>query len=375
MTKNRLLVVLIILLIFGISIFVYLIFNLNRLVVVKTSNNTNDTVIKPTAIPTTDPLASFSILVLGYGGGKHEGGLLTDTMLVAKIEPKNNLIKLVSIPRDIWVPLPVNGDDIKNFKINAAYAIGSDNINYPNKRAEFTGKAGGGEMAKYIVSKVVGFDIDYFVALNFNGFIKLIDILGGVEVTNLKSFTDPMYPIEININDNCGKTEDEVAAISATLSGERLEKEFSCRYEVLNFQKGILHMDGLTALKYSRSRHSIEDGGDFNRSFRQKQVIMAIKNKIISIGFIPKIIPFINTLSGNLITDINIDRMGQLISLADVISNSKIDFISLSDNNVLTESVSIDRQYILIPRAGEDNWTEVHSFIDNNETITPTLYN
>lgn len=342
-----------------------------NLIVVKPFRPTpNVTMLSPTPIPTPDPLAPFSILLMGYGGGKHEGGRLTDSMIVAHINPKNLEIKLISIPRDIWMPLPINGDETKGFKINAAFAIGSDDRSYPNKKIEFTGRGGGGELAKLAVSEVVGFKIDYFIALDFQGFIKIVDVLGGIDVPVLTSFDDPMYPLETDIVDNCGKTNEEVTALTATMSGEKLENEFMCRYENLHFDKGLQHMNGVTALKFARSRHSKEDGGDFNRSIRQKQVIMAIKERVISIGFIPKIIPAINALAGNLTTDLSATKINELMSMADILTNCKVEIIPLTDQNVLTDSV-VERQFVLIPRIGDGNWDEVHHFIENPTTLTP----
>ena len=77
-----------------------------------------------------------------------------------------------------------------------------------------------------------------------------------------------------------GKTDEEIKAIEATMSGDKLDQQFNCRYENLHFDKGIQHMDGTTALKYARSRHSNMDGGDFNRAERQKLVVTAIRDKI-----------------------------------------------------------------------------------------------
>ncbi|MFA6361501.1 MAG: LCP family protein, partial [Candidatus Shapirobacteria bacterium] len=232
----------------------------------KSKTNQNKTVI-PTATPTPDPLAPYSILLLGYGGGAHEGGTTTDTIMVAKIDPRNKEISLISIPRDLWVPIPINGDETKSFKINAAYPVGlSKEKQYQNKKVEFTGEAGGGELAKYVVEQVVGFKIDYFAAIDFDGFTKMIDILGGIDIKVEKTFDDLFYPIEANIDDPCGKTDEEMKSLEATMSGDKLEQQYTCRYEALHFDKGIQHMDGIMALKFARSRHSATDGGDFNRA-------------------------------------------------------------------------------------------------------------
>ncbi|HEX8923937.1 MAG TPA: LCP family protein [Patescibacteria group bacterium] len=343
-------------------------------IVVKPNKPKNLAVTKPTATPTPDPDRPYSILLMGYGGGKHEGGRLTDSIIVARIEPKKQKVTLISIPRDLWVPIPINGDTTKSFKINAAYAIGSDDRTYPNKKIEFTGNAGGGEMAKYVVSKVVGFPIDFFVALDFQGFVKTVDMLGGIDVKVQKTFDDPMYPIEKDVVDNCGKSDEEIAALTATMSGEKLEKQFPCRYETLHFEKGLQHLDGQTALKFTRSRHSPTDGGDFNRAARQRLVINAVKDRVISLNFIPKIIPFIRTLSGNMQTDIALPQMEEYISKSSQLTQYEIQSLALTDQNVLIIGKSADGQSILRPGVGETDYSQIQAFINDPSilSITPT---
>ena len=187
-------------------------FSYNQMVVKKNKSKENGTKLEvtPTVTPTPDPLAAYSILLLGYGGGTHEGGLLTDSIMLAQVAPHDEEVTLISIPRDLWAPILINGDESQNKKINEAYAIGSDDKKYPNKKAEFTGDAGGGEMAKYVVEQVTGIKPDYFAAIDFDGFVKIIDKLGGVDVKVARTFDDPYYPIEANINDTCGKTEDDI---------------------------------------------------------------------------------------------------------------------------------------------------------------------
>ena len=344
--------------------------NYNR-IVVKPNKDINP-LVTPTATPTPDPLAAYSILLLGYGGGKHEGGLLTDSIMLAKIDPRAQEVSLISIPRDLWAPMPINGEELVFKKINEAYAIGSDDKKYPNKKIEYTGDAGGGEMAKKVIENVVGFKIDYFASIDFDGFVKIIDILGGVDVKIARAFDDPFYPIEENINDTCGKNEEEMKALEATMSGEKLEQQYLCRYENLHFEKGIQHLDGTTALKFARSRHSTSDGGDFNRANRQKLVLIAIRDKVINIGFVSKIIPTLQTLTRHIKTDVDISKMTELVTKVPEISNYEIISINLTDQNVLKNSVASTKQFILTPRLGENNWDDVRLFVQNKGVTTPS---
>lgn len=347
--------------------------NYNRMVV-RPNKDTKDTnqIITPTATPTPDPLASYSILLLGYGGGTHDGGLLTDSIVLTKINPREEKVSLISIPRDLWVPMQINGDEFVFKKINEAYAIGSDDNKYVNKKVEFTGEAGGGEMAKRVVENVTGIKVDYFASIDFDGFVKIVNILGGIDVKVLSNFDDPYYPIEELKNDTCGKSEEEMKSLEATMSGEKLEQQYLCRFENLHFEKGTQHLDGITALKFARSRHSVNEGGDFNRSNRQKLVISAVRDKIMSIGFAPKIVPTLQTLSRHIKTDIDIQKTSELVTKIPEIADYKIISINLTDKNVLKNSVASTKQFILTPRLGENNWDDVRLFIENNGVTTPS---
>ena len=164
MLKNRkiLFIIIIFVSIIVIVLSVFAIFKY-RQVVVKVNKNNLPANITPTITPTPDPDRSFSILLMGYGGGTHDGGTLTDSIIVAQFIPKEKKIKLISIPRDLWVPIPISVGETKMSKINAAYTIGLDDKKYPNKEIQFTGDAGGGQMSKSVISQVVGFQIDNFI--------------------------------------------------------------------------------------------------------------------------------------------------------------------------------------------------------------------
>ena len=367
MTKKKIILIIITSLLACFIVFV-IIFTISkyRQVVVKVNQDKIPTDISPTVTPTPDPERPFSILLMGYGGGGHEGGTLTDSIIIVQFIPKEEKIKLISVPRDLWVPIPVGNGETKMSKVNAAYLVGLDDKKYPNKETQFTGDAGGGQMSKYVLSQIVGFQIDNFATINFDGFLKTIDTLGGIEVDVQKTFDDYFYPIEEKTTDTCEKSEEEIIAITATLSGEKLEQQFSCRYEHLHFDKGLQTMDSATALKFVRSRHSQTDGGDFNRSARQKLVIEAVKKKIISLNFIPKLIPFVNSLADNLTTDIDLTKMQELLSKADEYKNYKIESFAITNDNLLMNSTSSDYQSILIPKLGENNWTNIQKFVSQS---------
>lgn len=325
--------------------------------------------------PSVDPDRPISILLMGYGGGGHQGGKLTDTMMVAYIQPKLQTVHLISLPRDLWVKLPiVDGQASTGWKINAAYALGSDDRNYQRKPAQFTGPAGGGELAKFAVNQATGLPIDHFVTLNFASFKKSIDVLNGVDVKVEVTFDDYQYPLEGKEEDTCGRSPEEMVAVTATLSAEKAEPLFTCRYEHLHFDQGIVHMDGETALKFVRSRHSAQDGNDFGRAARQRNVLVAVKDKILKINFLPKALPFISTLSQDLQTDITLSKMQEFISKQEVYRGYAIVSVPLTDDNVFKFGRSATGQFIVMPTDGEDQWAAVHQFVQQAvSTATPEV--
>jgi len=351
--------------------------------------------------------STYNILLFGYGGGNHEGAFLTDTIMIFHADLKAKKAALVSIPRDLWVKLPTKSGSEFHIKINAVYQMelgkmGEVSTIYSNLNQSHFGSIKDAEFTKYIVSQIFGEDIDNYVAIDFSGLTKAIDLLGGVDVNVLKSFTDTRYPIDGKEKDLCNSDIEAqfnlikdyinipaTATDDATLqqlfkdhSGleefynnitKEPEKTFPCRYETLHFDKGINHMDGTTVLKYVRSRYALEDGGDFGRSARQQQLMIAVKDKILSVGFVPKIIPLLDELGGDVKTDFNLTTMKKFIDLAGTVKDYQLVTYIISDQNLLKDSRSRDGQFILIPKEGIDQWTGFKFFYKNiAQGILPT---
>lgn len=323
----------------------------------------------PIPTPTPDPLAPIAVALLGYGGGGHDGGLLTDSIIVAKIIPKQQQIVLISIPRDLWIELPIATDSAKSFKINAAYAIGNDTKQYINRPMEYQGEHGGGTMAKHALEQVVGFPINRYLAVSFASFQTSVDTLGGVDVAVPFSFTDEFYPVAGKEDEPCEKSPEDIAALTATMSGYKLEQQFTCRYETITFAKGTQHMDGNTALKFVRSRHSSSNGSDFGRSLRQQAFVKAVKQKVFSLSFIPKLIPLIEKNLKLITTDIDSSLFAQLLTTYQNPADFSIGTISLSDQNVLKPSKSTDGQYILVPKDEALGWQSIQTYIAEQEQL------
>src|SRR5687768_2555235 len=203
-------------------------------------NNVNlEQVIAANVLPNTESppenTESYNVLLLGTGGTGHSGGALTDSIIVVNINPTKKTALLVTIPRDLWVT--------GNYKINAANL----NVGYENMRG--------------VIQSITGLRPNYFVSTNFAGIVSLIDSFGGIEVDIPKSFTDSFYPIKGEENNVCGKTEAEIFTLKNQYTDHNLERQFTCRYEKLQFTQGKHQINGATALKISRSRHGDSDFG------------------------------------------------------------------------------------------------------------------
>lgn len=302
----------------------------------------------------------INLLLLGYGGGTHEGAYLTDTMILTQIDIISGSITLITIPRDIWIKIPTDSASGSFWKINAAYTIGMNDEAYSAKPEKYKGKTGGGNLSKDMLEKVTGITPDRFVAIDFSAFKRVIDTLGGIDVKVEKTFDDFAYPITGKENEDCPAT---ASAQMVTPLPDNFPTLFPCRYEHIHYDAGLMHMDGESALKFARSRHSLEDGSDFGRSVRQKNVLTAVKKKLLSPAVILKIIPLFLSLQNHVITDLSLDEINALLQMRPVFEKFKIDSIALTDTNILTYSFAEDGQYILVPKDGLDNWDSVGQWL------------
>jgi len=292
----------------------------------------------------TSSLDSFNnrtnLLILGISGGDNLGSDLTDTMIFASIDKDTADTVMLSIPRDIWL-------DSLQAKINTAYYYGEEK------------KDGGGfVLAKDAVYEVLDQPIHYAILIDFEGFIKMVDLLGGLDIKVDQSFDDFKYPIPGKENDECDG-----------------DLEYLCRYQHLHFESGWQHMDGLTALKYVRSRNAQgEEGTDFARSQRQQKAILALKNKIFSLSFLlnpKKIMEVRKTLGDHVKLDTHFteEQITAFLSLflRFVKNDNQIRTIALDygdeDNLGFLYSPPDDLygQWVLIPRSGD--WKEIQKYV------------
>jgi polyisoprenyl-teichoic acid--peptidoglycan teichoic acid transferase len=188
----------------------------------------------------------FSILMLGVDERSGDSGR-SDTMIVLTVNPNQNSVKMLSIPRDTRTEIVGHGT---NDKINHAYAFGKE------------------EMAMATVENLLDIPIDYVVKVNMEGFKDIVDAVGGVNVNNSLTFTEEGY----------------------------------------TFREGIISLNGEEALAYVRMRKQ-DPNGDFGRQQRQRQVIQGVVDKGASFTSLTRFNDIFSALGNNVKTNMSFDEM------------------------------------------------------------------
>ncbi len=272
-----------------------------------------------------------NILVLGIPGGAHDGPALSDSITVMNYDTKSNTVRSVGVPRDVWSSTLTD-------KINSAYAYGEAKV------------AGGGlRLAKAEVGSIIGAPIQYAVVIDFNEFISLIDLVGGVEVNVAKSFIDKKFPIEGREADECGG-----------------DTEFKCRYRTVSFKEGLTNMDGETALSFVRSRNAEGDeGSDFSRNKRQQLVMGAIKERVAKIVLtfnLGKLEGLYGSVNKLVKRDISNQQLAYLLRNMVLHRNFKQSATALPQELFIVPDYNdYEGKYVLVPE--DASFSAVHSYV------------
>jgi LCP family protein required for cell wall assembly len=275
----------------------------------------------------------INLLLLGMRGADVPGGgLLADTIIVVSIKPAENKVAMISIPRDLYVIIPGTN---QRAKINAVHAYGEDQ-----------GKHKGLEMMKKITGEVTGLPIHYAVSINFTGFKQLIDAVGGIDVY----LETPFYET------------------SQFVEGKECGIEFT-------LPAGNNHLDGETALCYARAR---ENTSDFDRAKRQQVILKALKDKLVSLGTLTdfgKLNAILNAIGDNVRTDMKSHEMKKFYEKYAGLQNAQIYqrvFENSEEGMLMVPSDAPEGAgYVLIPRAGWDNYSQIHSVCQNIFSLPP----
>lgn len=266
----------------------------------------------------------INVLLIGMRGNNMPGGgLLADTIMVVAIRPQENKIALISIPRDLYVSDPGT--------------LGKSKINAINSIYEKKGEGQGMEMMKQVVGEVTGLPIHYAIRIDFKGFKELIDAVGGVDIFLDNPFSEP------------NQFEGEEAANFSLPAGKN-------------------HLDGQKGLFFVRARYA---SSDFERAKRQQQVLIALKDKMLSLGTLSdfgKVNNILNILGDDVRTDMDISEMKKFFDLANQINNPQIkQRVFDTEPNGLLYSSKADtpegKTYILLPVGG--NYDKIHEACKN----------
>lgn len=224
---------------------------------------------RPENIPDWSQKERVNILLLGVDQLRgEEGPWRSDTIIVVTVDPKSMTAGILSIPRDLYVEIPGYGEQ----RINMSHFWG-DAYDYPGE---------GPGLAMRTVEYNFGIPIHYYIRINYQGFREVIDYLGGITINVPEEIWDYRFP-----DGNYG-------------------------YMTIHIPAGEQVMNGRTALQYARTRHA---GSDFDRLRRQQQVLMAIRDKALSLDLIPRIPTLARTMGHTITTNL---QLGEVIALGQI---------------------------------------------------------
>jgi LCP family protein required for cell wall assembly len=292
-------------------------------------------VVVPTK-PASDP--RFAILLMGYGGGGHDGADLTDSMMVVIVDPQQKTLTLYSIPRDAWVPILFDGQKAVYNKINTAYALAKDPYLYTGRLPRYKGNQGAGLLAMDTVSRLLGIPVPYYLALDFAGFREMINLVGGIDVDIPDGFS-AYYPA----NDN---------------------PSIDPSWIVVRFRKGLEHMNGERAIQYARAREtidSISEGSDFARSRRQRLIMEAFKTKLLQPEGLIHLPQLLGVASSHVDTNYDLPSATQLAQLALGWKDVQFYQAALTTGNYLSEATGPEGMYILVPDSADHSWARIRA--------------
>ena len=259
----------------------------------------------------------INIMLLGIGGDGHKAGDLADSIIVASIDPFAKEAAMLSVPRDMYVDIP----GYHSARVNAAHALGEDNPDQPG---------GGIALMRDTLEETLDISIHYYLRIDFQGFVSAIDTIGGITINLDEAVYDPNFDWEFGSN-------------------------------ALNLPAGENTLDGQTALLLSRARGASGIGlgisrGDFGRGDRQRDILLAAKDKVLSAGTYANPVrlgELIRTAGNHVRTDIQISEMLRLYEIIDSISPDKIISFGLDNgaDNYL-QSANIDGASVLQPKSG-----------------------
>ena len=242
----------------------------------------------------------INILLLGSDTdqkfGTSAGGAtvyLAQTDIIITIDPTTKAVGMLSIPRDFWINIPGYGMGKLDEAFEHGYGIGQGGFD------------GAVDLSRKTIEEDFGIPINYYAWVGLDGFVKVIDTVGGVDVDVTHPITDDTYP------DDVGNNTSDIYA-----------------YKRLYISPGPQHLSGPEALEYVRSRHA-DLVGDFGRSARQQQVLNSLKVKLSNASIIGELPQLANDLNGFVKTDMQLPDILKVANFARTIDTNKINRVIL----------------------------------------------
>ncbi len=261
----------------------------------------------PTLIPTREGLEDsnrINILLMGIDRRPGEPFISrTDSIMVISVNPDTEKISILSVPRDLYVVIPGRGRD----RINTAFVYGSTGNN----------PAGGALLAMQTIEYNLGIPLDHYILVDFSAVIKGVDALGGIDVYVPYDIYDPTFP------------------------------DMNYGYDPLYIAAGQQQFDGLMALKYARTRHA---DNDFYRAQRQQQVVLAVRDKALSLGIgglIGRAPVLYQQLEQGIRTDLTLDEIMRIATTVSQIPDENIRN-EVIDSNFVTSHTTEQGASVLI---------------------------
>lgn len=267
-------------------------------------------------------LTPVNFLLLGASGSGYEAPDLTDTILVARFDQAKNKIFLFSLPRDLLVKIP----DSNNFtKLNALYAYSKN-----EKNREF-------ENLRKKAEEITGLKIQHHILVDLDFVKKLVDFFGGVNIWVEKDILDTAFP---------GPNHS---------------------YQTFELKSGWRYLDGETAEKFVRTRHS--SSGDFDRITRQQEILQALKQKTANLKFweFNKFLEIYQILAQNVKTDLNFLKIKNWWEKTKDIPGANIVKTDIMSENLFesgSAALGNAKASIVKPKAGLENYEEIKKFVE-----------
>lgn len=270
----------------------------------------------PTPIPPPSPQLIFdrgvvNIVLLGSDRRPQSSSFRTDVLIVVSIQPATGAVAMLSIPRDLYVYLP--GYSMQ--RINTAFPLG-DSIGYPG---------GGPALLADTIRYNLGIPIDYYARVEMDGFSRIVDTLGGVDVNVTCSYRD------------------------WRLKEPQLNPNLEGNWRLYTVSAGVVHMDGDLALWYARARKL---SSDFDRSRRQQEVLRAIYRQVLGLGLIPRIPRLYDELRDTVTTNLGLPDLLTLAPLAARTDSADIRSRFVGRDEVTSWRIPVTGAQVLVPKPG-----------------------